>query len=231
MDNSCWYAQIWPECVILCPGCSSIPGLQLHPEHHVSSLCQLMDLFISKPELLIVVTKPILVISPIPVKVLPGFSIITPPLNDNALKWHIMSKSRYNMNVDLFAPPPLHISPQTLGRGCHKPWSWSSQCCYLNLVAARSPSQTRSQPWESWVWNTNQDIVIYPSSDDSGLYHQANITWLWLTFLCHRPNREEWLELFCFPHHIWMLGHQRSCTHILWQPQGNQGHLCKNTHP
>ena len=41
-----------------------------------------MDLVIPKPELLIEVTKAILVISPVPVKVLSGFSKITPPLND-----------------------------------------------------------------------------------------------------------------------------------------------------
>ena len=57
-------------------------GLQFHPELHVSGLCQLMDLLISQPELLIVVTKPKLVISPVPVKVLPRFSKITTPLND-----------------------------------------------------------------------------------------------------------------------------------------------------
>ena len=95
------------------------------------------------------VTKPNLIISPFSVKVLPGFSIITPPLNDKALKLHNIRKSCCNMNVNLFPLPPLYISPPTLGRGCHKPWSWSS---YLNPAAAMSSRQT-SQPWESWVWN------------------------------------------------------------------------------
>ena len=75
---------IWnpPEGVIFCTGCTPIPGLELHPELHVPSLCQIMYLVISKPKVLIVVTKPTLVISPVPVKVLSRFSIITSPLNN-----------------------------------------------------------------------------------------------------------------------------------------------------
>ena len=64
-----------PESVILSPLYSSIIGLQLHPELFVSCLGQLVDPVKAKPELLLLVTKPILVISPISVKVLPEFSI------------------------------------------------------------------------------------------------------------------------------------------------------------
>ena len=171
------YVQIWPEYAILCPGCPPIPGLKLHPELLVSSPCQLMDLFISHPELLVGVTKPKLVISPVPVKVLPGFSIITPPLNDKALKWQINKKVPLEYECYLFPLLPLHISPPTLGRGCHKPWSWS-YC--LNPAAARSPSQTKSQPWESWVWNIKSclsklwlDILTFLESMVTGLYFES----------------------------------------------------------
>ena len=57
-------------------------GLQLHPELHVSRLCELVDLVVSKPELSHGVTESMFVVIPVPLKVLPGFSIITTPLNN-----------------------------------------------------------------------------------------------------------------------------------------------------
>ena len=57
-------------------------SLQLHPELHVTRFCQLMNVVITKPELLGKVSKPTFVISPVPVEVLPRFSIITAPLNN-----------------------------------------------------------------------------------------------------------------------------------------------------
>ena len=72
------------EMVILSPKCLPVPGPQLHPELLVSSLCQLVDLVQAKPELLFLVTKPTLVISPTPPKVLSGFSKITAPLKNHS---------------------------------------------------------------------------------------------------------------------------------------------------
>ena len=79
--NSCDKYRL-PECFIFCPSCPSIMSLKLHPELHVSWLSQLMDEVISKPELLFRVTKPILVISPGPFKILLWFTKVTSPLND-----------------------------------------------------------------------------------------------------------------------------------------------------
>ena len=71
-----------PELVILSPGRLTVEGLQLHPEPHVLAGGQGVEELVAEPELPIEVSEAVLVVLPVPGKVLPPILKRSSPLND-----------------------------------------------------------------------------------------------------------------------------------------------------